>query len=124
MNPANSDFGEMLRIQVMALPRYGTVDEIAAMVAYLAGLEAGFVTGASLAIDGSLPRNVLESIGGAVPLPVEACPHNPALPPYYCASIPFLRSSAFAASLFSGFSPMNFSTAGVFVNCRSRYSTT
>jgi len=53
MNPANSDFGEMLRIQVMALPRYGTVDEIAAMVAYLAGLEAGFVTGASLAIDGS-----------------------------------------------------------------------
>jgi hypothetical protein len=35
-----------------ALPRYGHVDEIAAMVAYLAGPEAGFVTGASLTIDG------------------------------------------------------------------------
>jgi 3-oxoacyl-[acyl-carrier protein] reductase len=42
----------MLRKQVMALPRYGTADEIAAMVAYLAGPEAGFVTGASLTIDG------------------------------------------------------------------------
>jgi 3-oxoacyl-[acyl-carrier protein] reductase len=52
MNPANSDFAQMLRTQVMALPRYGAADEIAAMVAYLAGPEAGFVTGASLAIDG------------------------------------------------------------------------
>ena len=52
MNPADSDFGEMLRTQVMALPRYGTADEVAAMVAYLAGPEAGFVTGASLMIDG------------------------------------------------------------------------
>ena len=52
MNPANSDFAEMLRRQVMALPRYGTADEIAAMVAYLAGPDAGFVTGASLTIDG------------------------------------------------------------------------
>ncbi len=51
MNPADSDFAEMLRKQ-MALPRYGTADEIAAMVAYLAGPEAGFVTGASLTIDG------------------------------------------------------------------------
>lgn len=47
----DSDFGEMLR-SLMALPRYGTVDEIAAMVAYLVGPEAGFVTGASLTIDG------------------------------------------------------------------------
>jgi len=52
MNPANSDFAEMLRKQFMALPRYGTTDEIAAMVAYLAGPESGFVTGASLTIDG------------------------------------------------------------------------
>ncbi len=51
MNPANSDFAEMLR-KLMALPRYGTADEIAAMVAYLAGPEAGFVTGASLTIVG------------------------------------------------------------------------
>jgi len=51
MNPADSDFGEMLR-RLMALPRYATPDEIAALVAYLAGPEAGFVTGASLTIDG------------------------------------------------------------------------
>jgi 3-oxoacyl-[acyl-carrier protein] reductase len=35
----------------MALPRYGMVDEIAAVVAYLAGPKAAFVTGASLTID-------------------------------------------------------------------------
>ena len=36
----------------MALERYGRAAAIAAMVAYLAGPEAGFVTGASLTIDG------------------------------------------------------------------------
>ena len=51
LNPAASDFGAMLRT-LMALPRYGTAEEIAALVAYLAGPEAGFVTGASLTIDG------------------------------------------------------------------------
>jgi 3-oxoacyl-[acyl-carrier protein] reductase len=51
MNPADSDFADMLR-KLMALPRYAAGDEVAAMVAYLAGPEAGFVTGASLTIDG------------------------------------------------------------------------
>ena len=51
MNPANGDFAESLK-KLMALPRYGRADEIAAMVAYIAGPEAGFVTGASLTIDG------------------------------------------------------------------------
>jgi 3-oxoacyl-[acyl-carrier protein] reductase len=51
MNPADGDFAEMLK-KHMALPRYSTADEIAAMVAFLAGPEAGFVTGASLTIDG------------------------------------------------------------------------
>lgn len=51
MNPATSDFAKML-IQLMALPRYGTGDEIASLVAYLASSEAGYVTGASLTIDG------------------------------------------------------------------------
>ena len=51
MNPADSDFGATLRT-LMALPRYGAAEEIAALVAYLAGTEAGFVTGASLTIDG------------------------------------------------------------------------
>jgi 3-oxoacyl-[acyl-carrier protein] reductase len=52
MNPAGSEFAAMLMKQVMAVPRYGTAEEIAAMVAYLAGPEAGYVTGASLTIDG------------------------------------------------------------------------
>jgi 3-oxoacyl-[acyl-carrier protein] reductase len=51
MNPSNTDFAKML-IEVMALPRYGTGDEIASLVAYLAGPEASYVTGASLSIDG------------------------------------------------------------------------
>ena len=51
LNPASGDFADMLR-SLMALPRYGSGDEVAAMVAYLAGPEAGFVTGASLTIDG------------------------------------------------------------------------
>lgn len=52
MNPADSAFAEMLRTQVLAIPRYGTPNEVAAMVAYLAGPEAGYVTGASLTVDG------------------------------------------------------------------------
>jgi 3-oxoacyl-[acyl-carrier protein] reductase len=52
MNPDKGEFAEMLKKQFMALPRYGTAEEIAAMVAYLAGPEAGYVTGASLTIDG------------------------------------------------------------------------
>jgi 3-oxoacyl-[acyl-carrier protein] reductase len=51
MNRANGELAEMLK-KFMALPRYGTVDEIAAVVAYLAGPEAAFITGASLTIDG------------------------------------------------------------------------
>jgi len=51
MNPATGDFAKML-IQQMALPRYGTGDEIASLVAYLASSEAAYVTGASLSIDG------------------------------------------------------------------------
>jgi 3-oxoacyl-[acyl-carrier protein] reductase len=51
MNPAEGEFAESLK-RLMALPRYGTPDEIAAMVSYLAGPEAGFITGASLTIDG------------------------------------------------------------------------
>jgi enoyl-ACP reductase-like protein len=56
MNPATGDFADGLR-RLMALPRHGTADEIAALVAYLAGPEAGFVTGASLTIDGDSLRS-------------------------------------------------------------------
>jgi 3-oxoacyl-[acyl-carrier protein] reductase len=52
MNPATGDFAKLLLDKVMALPRYGTVDEIASLVAYLASPEAAYVTGASLSIDG------------------------------------------------------------------------
>jgi len=52
MNPDKSEFAEMLKKQFLALPRFGTAEEVAGMVAYLAGPEAGYVTGASLTIDG------------------------------------------------------------------------
>jgi 3-oxoacyl-[acyl-carrier protein] reductase len=51
MNPADGANAEGLK-KLMALPRFGTVEEIAGMVAYLAGPEAAYVTGASLTIDG------------------------------------------------------------------------
>ena len=51
MNPDDSEFAAALK-KVNALPRYGTADEIAGMVAYLAGPEAAYITGASLMIDG------------------------------------------------------------------------
>ncbi|WP_374980500.1 3-oxoacyl-ACP reductase family protein [Pseudomonas solani] len=51
MNPAEGDFAESLK-QMMALARYGKAEEIASFVAYLAGPEAGYITGANLTIDG------------------------------------------------------------------------
>jgi 3-oxoacyl-[acyl-carrier protein] reductase len=51
MNPADGAFAKTL-IGLMALPHFGTVSDVAAMVSYLAGPESGFITGASLAIDG------------------------------------------------------------------------
>jgi 3-oxoacyl-[acyl-carrier protein] reductase len=51
MNPAGGPFAEFLK-GMIALGRYGQADEIAGLVAYLASPEAGFITGASLTIDG------------------------------------------------------------------------
>ena len=51
MNPANGPLAEAMKGWT-ALARYGRGEEIADMVAYLAGPEAGLVTGASLTIDG------------------------------------------------------------------------
>ncbi|MBP5975191.1 3-oxoacyl-ACP reductase FabG [Brasilonema sp. CT11] len=51
MNPPEGEFAEMLKKQ-LAVPRYGTVEEVAGMVAYLVGSEAGYITGANLMIDG------------------------------------------------------------------------
>ena len=51
MNPAEGPHAEHQR-QKMATPRFGKADEIAGMVAWLAGPEGRFVTGAALTIDG------------------------------------------------------------------------
>jgi 3-oxoacyl-[acyl-carrier protein] reductase len=37
-----------------ALDRYGKVDEIVAMVAFVAGPESSYITGASLTVDGRM----------------------------------------------------------------------
>lgn len=51
MNPADGPFADMLK-GFLALQRYGHGNEIASLVAYLATAEAGYITGASLTIDG------------------------------------------------------------------------
>lgn len=51
MNPESAEFGATMH-DLMAIRRHGKADEIAAMVAYLAGPEASYVTGGDLLIDG------------------------------------------------------------------------
>lgn len=51
MNPANGDRASEL-VAVLSLPHYGEPRDIAGMVAFLAGAEGRYVTGASLAVDG------------------------------------------------------------------------
>ena len=51
MNPESGEFASMLH-GLMAIPRHAHADEVAGMVAYVVSPEAGFVTGASLTIDG------------------------------------------------------------------------
>jgi 3-oxoacyl-[acyl-carrier protein] reductase len=51
MNPADGEMASGM-LGLMALDRYGTADEIANFVAYLVGPQAGYITGASLTIDG------------------------------------------------------------------------
>ena len=51
LNPATGDWATP-QIANTALKRYGHVEDIAAMVAFVAGPEAGYITGASLTVDG------------------------------------------------------------------------
>jgi 3-oxoacyl-[acyl-carrier protein] reductase len=51
--PTEGPVADMLKAH-LALARYGTADEVADAVAFLVGPEAGFITGATLAIDGGL----------------------------------------------------------------------
>ena len=53
MNPADSPFADIIRGYV-ALGRYGTTDDIAELVAFLASPSAKYITGASINIDGGL----------------------------------------------------------------------
>ena len=56
--PVNTDFNSAdgpaahLMLSAMALDRFGDVSEIGAFVSFLAGPDGGFITGASLSIDG------------------------------------------------------------------------
>ena len=51
LNPAAGDWATP-QISTTALKRYGHVDDIAAMVAFIAGPEASYITGANLTVDG------------------------------------------------------------------------
>lgn len=51
MNPADGEMAEFQK-SLLALPRYGHVDEVASLVAYLAGPESSFITGTSVTVDG------------------------------------------------------------------------
>jgi 3-oxoacyl-[acyl-carrier protein] reductase len=51
LNPASGDWA-MPQKAMTALNRYGHVEEIAAMVAFVAGPEAAYITGANLTVDG------------------------------------------------------------------------
>jgi 3-oxoacyl-[acyl-carrier protein] reductase len=51
LNPAAGDWAVPQKAAT-ALGRYGSVDEVAALVAFVAGPEASYITGASLTVDG------------------------------------------------------------------------
>jgi 3-oxoacyl-[acyl-carrier protein] reductase len=51
LNPASSEWAVPQKA-LTALNRYGSVDDVAALVAFVAGPEAAYITGASLTVDG------------------------------------------------------------------------
>jgi 3-oxoacyl-[acyl-carrier protein] reductase len=53
LNPASGDWAVPQKAAT-ALARYGHVDEIAAMVAFVAGPESSYITGANLTVDGGM----------------------------------------------------------------------
>ena len=53
LNPAAGDWAVPQKAAT-ALNRYGHVDEVAALVAFVAGLESSYITGANLTVDGGM----------------------------------------------------------------------
>jgi 3-oxoacyl-[acyl-carrier protein] reductase len=51
LNPASGDWATPQKAMT-ALGRYGTVDEVAALVAFVAGPESSYITGSNLTVDG------------------------------------------------------------------------
>ncbi|CDZ77482.1 Cyclic-di-GMP-binding biofilm dispersal mediator protein [Legionella massiliensis] len=51
LNPENSEWAQPQLINT-ALKRYGHVDDVAALVSFIAGPEASYITGANLTVDG------------------------------------------------------------------------
>ena len=51
LNPAAGDWAEP-QLAATALKRYGRVDEVAALVSFVASSEASYITGANLTVDG------------------------------------------------------------------------
>jgi 3-oxoacyl-[acyl-carrier protein] reductase len=51
LNPASGDWAAPQKAMT-SLNRYGTVDEVAALVAFIAGPESSYITGANLTVDG------------------------------------------------------------------------
>jgi len=53
LNPAAGDFAKPQK-EATALARFGSVDEVAALVAFVAGPESSYITGANLTVDGGM----------------------------------------------------------------------
>ena len=53
LNPASGDWAVPQKA-VTALNRYGSVDEVAALVAFIASSESSYITGANLSVDGGM----------------------------------------------------------------------
>jgi 3-oxoacyl-[acyl-carrier protein] reductase len=53
LNPAAGDWAKPQK-EGTALARYGNVDEVAALVAFVAGPESSYITGANLTVDGGM----------------------------------------------------------------------